>query len=332
MSKVTDRDYLGLTAMLRARESKMLDRDRMDRMLNASSYGDAAKLLTDCGYEDLSSMNANEVDAALNARRAEIYEEIGRMAPEPELVDVFRLKYDYHNAKVALKAAAMGTDGTHLYNHAGCIPVETLEEALTEEHFSALPQAMAKALQEARDTLGKTGNPQTADFVLDRAYFAQLQEMAEKAGGAYLKGYVRLLIDAANLRAAVRTVRMDHGVDFLLQALVPGGTVSVDTMAQAAMSGDGLTALFNATVLQNAAAMGVEAMKGGSMTKFEQACDNAVTAYLGGAKLISFGSEPVVEYLAMVETEITAVRMILTGRLAGIEPGVIRERLRDINA
>ena len=35
MSKVTDREYLALTAMLRARESKMLDRDRMDRMLSA---------------------------------------------------------------------------------------------------------------------------------------------------------------------------------------------------------------------------------------------------------------------------------------------------------
>ena len=34
----------------------------------------------------------------------------------------------------------------------------------------------------------------------------------------------------------------------------------------------------------------------------------------------------------MVETEITAIRMILSGRLAGIEPSVIRERLRDINA
>ena len=58
MPKVKDVDYLGLTAMLRARESKMLDRDRMDRMLAAPSYADTAKLLTDCGYEDMSRMDA----------------------------------------------------------------------------------------------------------------------------------------------------------------------------------------------------------------------------------------------------------------------------------
>ena len=35
---------------------------------------------------------------------------------------------------------------------------------------------------------------------------------------------------------------------------------------------------------------------------------------------------------AAVEGEITAIRMILTGRLAGIAPQVIRERLRDMYA
>ena len=48
--------------------------------------------------------------------------------------------------------------------------------------------------------------------------------------------------------------------------------------------------------------------------------------------MIPFGVEPVAEYLALLESEITAARMILTGRLGGIDPEVIRERLRDINA
>lgn len=68
------------------------------------------------------------------------------------------------------------------------------------------------------------------------------------------------------------------------------------------------------------------------MTQFELACDNAVTAYLTNARLIAFGEEPVIAYLAALEGEITTVRMILTGRLAGIAPNVIRERLRDLYA
>ena len=39
-----------------------------------------------------------------------------------------------------------------------------------------------------------------------------------------------------------------------------------------------------------------------------------------------------ITYLAELEGEITTIRMILTGRLAGIEPQVIKERLRDLYA
>jgi len=332
LSKIKDRDYLALTAMLRAREAKMLDRDRMDRMLSAGSYADAAKLLTDCGYEDMSAMDAKGVDAVLSAHRVAVYDEIVNMAPQPELVDVFRLKYDYHNAKVVVKSKGMGTDGTHLYSGVGRVSGEDIVRAIEEDAYSALPAVLGKAVREAVSALAKTGNPQQAEFILDEAYFAELGAVADRVGSKYLKGYVKLQIDAANLRAVVRTVRMGRGVDFLMQALIPGGNVSPETLAQAAGSGDSLAALFTASTLQDAAALGAEAMKGGSMTKFELACDNALTAYLASAKLVSFGSEPVAEYLAMVETEITAIRMILSGRLAGIDPSVIRERLRDINA
>lgn len=332
MSKVKDNAYLALTAMLRAREARMLDRDRMDRMLAAANYADAAKQLVDCGYEDMSALDAKMLDEVLSARKQAIYDELYRMAPEPELVDIFRLKYDYHNAKVVIKATGVGVNGEHLFSEAGRVPAEKIVAACAEDHYSDLPANLAEAIKEAKTILAKSGNPQLADFVLDRRYFAEMSAIAERQGSAFLIGYVKIMIDAANLRTAVRTVRMNKGQDFLLQALVSGGNVSCDTLAMAAMSGESLAGLFTATPLYDAAVAGVEAMKGGSMTKFELACDNAVTAYLSSAKLVSFGCEPVVKYLALVEAENTAVRMILSGKMADIAPAVIRERLRDIDA
>lgn len=45
MSKKTkDTEYLTISAMLRAREASMLSREKMDRMLAAASYAEAAKL------------------------------------------------------------------------------------------------------------------------------------------------------------------------------------------------------------------------------------------------------------------------------------------------
>ena len=92
-------DYLFLSALLRAREAKMLTRERAERMLDAPSYGEAAKMLTDCGYKDYSDLSAKEVEQALNQRRAADFEEMARMTPNKLLVDVFRMKYDYHNGQ-----------------------------------------------------------------------------------------------------------------------------------------------------------------------------------------------------------------------------------------
>ena len=333
MSKKTkDLNYLAMSAMLRAREANMLGRDRMDRMLAAGSYGEAAKLLAECGYDDLSDADAAGVDAALTRRRAAVFEELAGMAPQPEVVDIFRLKYDYHNLKTLVKAAGAQVSGDRLLSDCGRVPADKLKAAVEEDRLSDLPADMAAAYESARSLLARTGNPQLADFELDAAYFAELTRLAEATGSEFIKGYVRTMIDSANLRAAVRTVRMGKDRDFMLTALAPGGFADRENLAAAAESGDGLAAIFASTCLEHAAALGAEAMKGGPLTDFELACDNGVSAYLSQAKTKPFGIEPAAEYLALLEGEITAARMILTGRLAGIEPEVIRERLRDINA
>lgn len=321
--------YLCLSAMLRARETRMLTDDRASRMLEASGFEESVKLLADCGYEDLSGLNAAGIDAALSSRRAAIFAELENLVPDKALVEIFRLKYDYHNAKAVIKGEAMGSDPLRLMSVSGRVAPEKLKAAYDKERISELPKVLGAAMVEAGSTLARTANPQLADFVLDEAYFAELKAIAEGLDNPFISGYVRLLIDAANLKSAVRTARMHKSADFLSSVLIKGGT-DIDRVAAA--DGDGLAALFAHGPLEKAAAAGAEAIAGGSMTAFELQCDNAVNEYLRAAKLISYGPEVAAAYLAAVENETTAVRMILTGSLAGVSPETIRERLRDLYA
>ena len=323
--------YLSLSAMLRAREPKLLNADRAGRMLDAASFEEAAKLLTDCGYADLSQAGAGEIEAALTQRRNQILDELEQLSPERAIVDLFRIKYDVHNAKVLLKSEAMGVDGAALYSRSGRFAPEKLQELYHEERYSELPESFGKALAEAKSILARTANPQLADFVLDRAMFDEMLAAAKATDCPFLTGYVRLLVDCSNLKSLVRTGRMHKDADFLREVLLPDGNVDEDRL-QTAGDGEGLAALFAHSPLEQAAARGAEALSGGSLTAFERACDNAVNTYLRAAKLVSYGPEAVAAYLAAVEGEITAVRMILTGKLAGIAPETIRERLRDLYA
>ena len=186
---------------------------------------------------------------------------------------------------------------------------------------------------DAAAILARTANPQAADFALDRAYFAQMLALCDGlSDSGFAKGYVQLQIDGANLRAAVRTRRMAKDADFLKNALVSGGTIGTDRVLAAFESGEALTALYANTWLSNAASAGAAAMSGGALTAFELLCDNALMDYIRAAKLRSFGAAHVSAYLAAMENETTAARMILTGRLAGLQPAVIRERLRETYA
>ena len=99
-----------------------------------------------------------------------------------------------------------------------------------------------------------------------------------------------------------------------------------------AVGRDGLNAAFAGGPLAAAAEIGANLLSGGRMTELELACDNAVQTYLSSAKRSSYGVESVLGYLAGKETEFTAIRMILTGRLAGVPTDTIRERLRDLYA
>ena len=327
--KVSDREYLYLSAMLKAREANMLTRDKLERMLAAGSFSDAAKLLQESGWPDMSGLNASGVDKALSARRNEIFAELERAVPEKELLEIFRVRYDYHNAKAIIKGEGVGVNADHILSAAGRVAPGKLTEAFREDDFRYIPEKLGAAMAEAKGLLARTDNPQAADFVLDKACFAELLELAAAVTSPFAAGYVRTLIDSANLRTCVRCYRMGKDADFMRMALIEGGSVPMDFAVRGTVTADEFNELFGSTVFKDAAVLAGAALEGGPMTAFERECDNAVNRFLDTARRTGFGSEVVVGYLAAEENAITTVRMILTGLLSGIDTDRLKERLRD---
>ena len=329
MEKIIDTDYLFLTTRVRTLENSLLSRDRMTRMLEARTATEAAGVLIECGYPEISPLNINTLQEALAAEQRRTYHDLYSLAPNPALFDVFRVRYDYHNGKVLLKGAAVGTDATHLLLDMGRIPVRELKETFLSGDFRGLPAAFQEAVIRAKEILHTEEDPQKTDFVLDRACYSEMLHMAGQLGSAFLLGYVRISIDAANLRAAVRTLRIGKDADFLKEILFEGGNVSVQRVLDGVSPGGSLADIFARSSLREAAEAGMGAVAGDRMTKFEKLCDDSVNDYLKRAKLVSFGEAPVIAYLAAKENELTAVRIILTGRMADLPAEMIQERLRD---
>ena len=332
MSKIRDTDYLTLSTRVRAMETRLVTRERMERMLDARTDEEAVKILTECGYEELPALTNAGLDDLLSKARAALYRELSTAAPDRRVVELFQMKYDYHNAKALVKAASIGAEPDRMLMEGGRWSPARLRDAFQRDSLGDFSEPFRQAVLRARETLNAGNDPQRADFVLDRAYFQEMADTAKAVGSPFLQGYVRLLIDAANLRSAVRAARIGKGPDFLRQVLLPGGNVDVSVLSSG--RGADLAAVFRAGPLGEAAAAGAALTSPGSgeLTAFERMCDDAVMHYLAQARRIPFGEQAVIGYLYARESEFTAIRTILSGRMAGLDSDTIRERLRDINA
>lgn len=324
---IRDTDYLAISTRIRAMENGLLTRERMEQLLEARTDEDTAKLLQESGYPDLDSTRPEAMDAAIAAIREETFRDLADGAPDTRYLDFFRVRYDYHNAKAAVKALALGTNPETMFSGLGRVPAVELLDAVRNGDTDSLPGELGAAVAEARDILETTRDPQLSDISLDRRMYADLRGIADDTGSAFLQGYVRIMIDAENLRALVRTLRMGRNADFLKGVLIDGGELDTDSILSVA-NGGSLAELYAPTPLAGAAESGAEAVKGGSLTAFEKLCDDAVMDYLAGAQFVPFGDAPLVAYLAAKETEYTNLRILLLGRAAGLSADVIRSRLR----
>lgn len=327
--KINEYDYLGISARIHAMEGKLLTRERMERMLDARTADEAAKVLSECGYPDFDELTPAGIERVLDEARLDVMRDLRKAAPDPAIVDVFCIQYDYHNAKVLLKAQAMGREPDGLFIDAGRYPADQLRDGYLKDDLSGCSDVFRNAVTRAKESLALTGDPQSADLILDTAYYQELLSAAGRSGSAFLTGYVKRSIDCVNLRSAVRAARMGRGAEFLRRVLIPGGDLSLDSLTAAAAGSGELTAAVGKGPLEAAAEAGAKAMEGGPLTEFERLCDDALTAYLGKAKTVPFGEHPLIGYLYARQSELTTIRIILTGRLAGLDTETIRERLRE---
>ena len=326
MSKVKSTDYLFLSTYIRARENALLGTKRLEQMVEAADFDEAAKVLTECGFPDLTGASDARLEEAFAERRAAFLDEFEKLCPEKQIVTAFRLKYDYHNAKVLVKGEG-GEAQERLMSSSGRVAPQVLMEAYHADIWQEVPETLAAAIREARATLARTSNPQLADMGLDKACFAEMLAVTGTLSTGFYTGYVRLNIDVANLRSAVRCLRghMDEGL--LRTAVIPGGNVSPESVLR--VYGEPVTEVFHDRALAPCAELGQQSVEGAPLAAFERACDNVLTEHLTAAKRVSFGPEVAVAYLASLEAEITAARMVLLGKRGGVAPDVLRERLRE---
>ena len=177
--KIKDTDYLAISTRIKAMENGLLTRERMEQVLDARTDEEAVKLLQESGYPELHATDPEALDKVLSATREAILEDLADSAPDPRYIDVFKLKYDYHNIQSILKADAMGVSPDRMLMDMGRISATVLKEIVRSGELENLPPLLASAVQEAKEVLETTRDPQLSDIVLDRWCYQDMDAVAE---------------------------------------------------------------------------------------------------------------------------------------------------------
>jgi V/A-type H+-transporting ATPase subunit C len=308
-------------------------------MLEAKTAADVLKILAETDYGSFlgdTREDAYEFERALTAERSNVIELLKKIAPQPELINLLVLKYDFHNLKVLLKAKYLGEPADHLLVPAGSVSTDSLKRMVEEEQFRDLPPLMRQSVEATVQLFQQTNDPQIISFALDKFLYSTLMDLAAKQKSDFLADYFKVQIDLVNMGAFLRVKNLNKSRDFLENVLLDKGTIDKRLFLQLFLEPEPADSLIARLANSNYAAIIEEGTKTWvrtrSTTHFEKLADNYLLNYIKKAKLVMFGPEPLLAYLLAKEIEIKIIRMIMISKLNDIPVEEIRERLRDIYA
>ncbi len=326
--------YAYAVGRIRVLETRLLDKSKLDRMIESSTTDEALKILAETEYANKMAGldHVYDFEKILRAELEDVYLLIQKITPRVHLTDLISLKYDLHNLKVLLKAKYLQESGDELLFPMGTIPSAKLRAIVAEENFKELPAALYAAVEQIAEEFIISGDPQLIDLSLDRTLYEMLIGRARELHSDFLEGLFVREVDLTNIKTFLRIKRIGRDQEFLKKAFLPHGQLAVDLFSS--LLDEPLEFLADRLALSDYAAVisaGVrEWQEKGSITHFEKRADDLLIAYLQRGKHKTFGAEPLIGYLYAKEIEIKNIRMILVGKINGLPIAMIRERLRNV--
>lgn len=324
--------YSSSNVLIRVYENNLLTRAHFERMLTADSFEEAVNVLRETPYRnDVDRIKEDKnYDSMFMNELHETYDEMFDIVPNKELIELFGLRYAYHNLKVLFKEEITDQELDHLFIPIGRYPIAELRQAVRSGQSEVLPGAYMDSINEVKSDYDEYQNVQAVDIILDRRYFTHSRELAKETREPGVLELIERYIDYNNLSTLVRGMKQNRTRNFMLTVLSSSGSIPKEDLLDL-MKNDlsAVAQYYRKTnyrkIVDNAIDSETEEL---STVNVDYETDNAYMEKMHEAKLESFGPMPVIAYLYAKETEVTNLRLILSGKENGLTADEIRERMR----
>lgn len=324
-------DYAQGVVMARVYEKRLLDKGRLDKMIDAKNAEDSFKILMDSEYSKSADGvgGVGDYETLLKNETSRIFRLGSEMLGDRRILEILTLKYDYHNLKAIVKGSVSDEDLSDIFIHSSENDPNKIRLQFESGNFTDVKSEFIKPMKEAKSRYEESLDPQIIDIIMDRAYFKHLKDISTSLDNELFSDYIGGLIDFFNITSMLRAMRMGKNQNFLNEILVEGGGISVSRLISLSREDfDRMVISLKSEKIGRALMSCVEGYKeNGSL----QVLDSMRDIYLGrlnsDSRFITFGPEPIFAYLVAKEKEISIVRLILVGKLNNISPSKLRERL-----
>ena len=324
--------YAYAAGRIRSLETKLLGRQRLERLAEAKDLDEVLRLLADTAYaEHLDEVEDFGYERFLTNEEARLLDLVDSLSLDKRVSDVFRMKYDFHNLKVALRETLSGRDLGHLYVELGTCDPKEFAERLGSESSDRLPGPLAGAARAGLDAYSRSSDPGQMDTAIDRFMFSHFLDVAASYGAVYVDAIVRTWIDVANIRTFMRARFLGMDPRSLQGMLFEGGFTNLEDFTQTfALPLEEALPRFAFSPYKRIIEVGgttLEAHK--SFVGLEREIDSYLVSFLRLARYFTFGLEIVLAYALVRQNEIRAMRVILAAKEKGLAGDVIKERIAD---
>ena len=316
--------YTYAVARIRALEVSLFSNAVIDQLIACQSYEQCLQFLAERGWGDTDTSADGE--KMLKREEEKIWQTVRELSIDKKKFEVLSYQKLFHNLKAAVKAACVKEVPRDIFYEDTEVSGQEMLDIIREKDFGRLPAGMSQAAQQACDALLHAGDGQLCDIIIDRAALDAIYKAGMESEDEIIRDYARSVVAVADIKIAVRAQKTAKSIEFMKQAMAECGSISVDQLAKAALSGPEATRDY---LLGTEYAGGAEALSE-SMSAFERWCDNRIIQTISPQKYKAFTIGPVVAYVLARQNEIKTVRIVLSGKRSELPEGAIRERVREM--
>ncbi|WP_373836262.1 V-type ATPase subunit [Jeotgalibaca arthritidis] len=330
---IKDIDYKAINTLIRTYELKLLQKDDFERLLKADDLKATLDTLkaTDYEFDQEELLQTKQFNEMLMAHLADVYREMYEVAPQPQLLDLFTLRYSYHNLKVLLKDLFLESNQETLLIPIGSLSVDQLKTLVSSGKNDNAHPLMVEAVRLTKEDFEERQLIEAVTVYMDTYYLRHLRAISDDLQNEDISAITDTLIDLYNLTTLVRSLNQGKPRSHLHALLSSSGTVSKQDLIDDSINGavSVLKKYYSSKVYGSKLEVVIEDNKINTL-KLDKIMDELISEIVSEGIYQAFGPMPLLGYIYAKETEITNLRLVLVGKDNQIDETILRERMRTI--